>query len=262
MILALGAMTVGCDRTEASYFDSNNLNGALGEGELVVPEENPIANGDISPPNTPADPVTVLWIDGTTGEPQDELAVSITNISEQTSTFLAQMSFIGLGSTSSIDLGELELSPGESEEFSVGASDVPIQVLAGACQAVVSVSRIPAVDGGRAEFPVLSDVRFYRHVTGYETLLSMTGEELKADNGGVMLGTDLNVDSGGEFHASTIGRKKGASGIFADVSGISEHLIQRDEHGNIISVVIGHSIGTGEDEPKSALEATEVEDAI
>ena len=185
-------------------------------------------------------PITMQWLSFSKGEVSEssDLSMEIGNISENDFTLTVNIVASGLMSmTRTAKVGEWKLPAKETVVAAIPASDIPLQVTAGAAQArmeIVLSMQSPAA-GEEESLRYFSSVVSYRHDANYERLSIFDEETLMNQFQGIL----FEMPSGALESPVTLGRVIDEKGNIREVKSTDEEFVVTTENGAVAGYETG-----------------------
>jgi len=193
--------------------------------------------------------LSVSWTDDAEISSVSKLSFTVSNITaDQVISFSVSILCKSLLGEAEKKVGAVELESGESREFKLAATALPIRSAKIVSQLFVKVTRtVPQSDGER-EVSTLVSSRYVRHENGFAKVRAYTEAQLASELGGVLFESALPTGetSAAALAGEVVGEKQedGKEGV--SLSFASSGLVDYDDAGNVIGVTTGFSMGSAD----------------
>jgi hypothetical protein len=210
------------------------------------------------------DPIEAAWNDDAELSAQSTLSFTVTNVTENEEVaFTVSIVSRSLLGQAEIQVAELTLGPGGSEELGLDAADLPVRSDEVVSQMAVGIRRGIASSGwigGR----YLEAIRFYRHEAGLEGVRAYTEEMLMGELDGVLYQSALPPTETSEsaLESEVLGYVIDASGEPQPVSLADTALVSHDAKGNVDGVTTGYRIVVADAIGEGAIPAPEEDPTV
>jgi len=198
-LIATGALcALGCDSggaKSANGVSANGLGGDTDAGTEAATTEEATTSSDtapvvetIAPPDEgPPVELEVTWTDAADTEAVSKLAFTVKNVSDAELSFTVFVDADGIVGKAKKDVGSATLAVGESAEFEINASQIPVRSHVAVNELSVKLVHTVATPYGTQDVTESFATRMYRHISGYGTVRTYTSETLESELGGFIL---------------------------------------------------------------------------
>lgn len=245
MVIAALAATfaAGCDPGGTTASPVSSANGLV-DDEPAVDTEGTEAVTDIAleapVDESPPEDFEVTWTDNADTEAVSKLSFTVKNISDTELAFTVHVFAHGIVGSAKKEIGSAVLSLGESAEFEINASHIPVRSHVAVNDLSVKIVRTIDTPDGPRDVTNTFATRMYRHISGYGTVRTYTADSLEAELGGVILeettGKSDDKIKGIDLDAAAdevIGEISDAEGGFNDVTKENAGIANKGESADV-----------------------------
>ena len=250
--LAAAALCAGCEQGGGATALGGRANALVGDeadagiSSTAAAEEPSASDKKPGPPyggDGEERQLSVAWTDGAESASVAKLSFVVTNITADAEIELAVSvvckSLIG---EEEKKVGNAKLGPGESREFKLAASALPIRSAKVVSQMFVRLTR------GEPSVSSLEAMRYYRHERGHVRVRAYTEAQLASELGGALFQSDVAPEdtNAAALSKELLGEKQADGKKAESVSLATSGLVDYDEAGNVAGVISSYSTGSAD----------------
>jgi hypothetical protein len=258
----VAAITIACDSDGAKSAAVGSANGLLDDESS--PDTGEEIDYDVEPGDGERLPLQVEWItDGDDTAATSMILFQVVNTTDRVQEIsVALVGICPLGEAE-LQLGDTVLGPGDVVSYDVHSDELPIRSTAFLTKLSVKLTRTTNMIDHPEQVSRQYSGPLYRHESGFESARAFSSAKLSDELDGVLMLTqtpseDATVTNLADTELGEMA--DGEGGWVALKPSSKPGMVAYDGSGNVIGVVTGYSVGTGDASGEGAIVTPEPEE--